>query len=130
MTDVVSTIKEEMDSVIARMLAIRAEMEPYQNTLEVLEEEYNKLGELLLNDMDLLGMKSAKTSRATLSVSETTRPGVADWQEFCRYITETQSFELLERRPAVKASIELNQLGVEIPGIYFFTKRKINVKPT
>lgn len=129
MTDIIPAIKDEMETVIARMLEIRTEMEPYQNTLEVLEEEYSKLGELLLNDLDLLGLKSAKTKQATLSISETTRPGVADWLEFCRYVTETQSFELLERRPAVKASIELNQLGVEIPGIYFFTKRKINVKP-
>jgi hypothetical protein len=121
-------IQGEMDKQIAKMLELREQIRTYQNSIDTLQHDYDKIGDELLDNMDLLGLKAARTDQATLSVSETTRPGVEDWIAFTSYVFENKALELLERRPAVKACLELNQLGTEIPGIYFFTKRKVNLR--
>ena len=128
MTDMMQNIQGEMDKQIAKMLELREQIRTYQNTIDTLQHDYDKIGDELLGNMDLLGLKAARTDKATLSVSETTRPGVEDWIAFTSYVFENKALELLERRPAVKACLELNQLGTEIPGIYFFTKRKVNLR--
>ncbi len=128
MTDIMQNIQGEMDKQIAKMLELREQIRTYQNSIDTLQHDYDKIGDELLDNMDLLGLKAARTDQATLSVSETTRPGVEDWIAFTSYVFENKALELLERRPAVKACLELNQLGTEIPGIYFFTKRKVNLR--
>ncbi len=128
MTDMMQNIQGEMDKQKAKMLELREQIRTYQNTIDTLQHDYDKIGDELLGNMDLLGLKAARTDQATLSVSETTRPGVEDWVAFTSYVFENKALELLERRPAVKACLELNQLGTEIPGIYFFTKRKVNLR--
>lgn len=100
----------------------RAELNAQAKEITRMMEE---LAPVLLGQLDELGIDSAKGKCATVRVEEKILPVVEDWDEFYRYIGETESWYLLERRPTAKAYQEIVAAGESVPGVRTYTKRDI-----
>jgi hypothetical protein len=116
------------DEIVKSMVALRTEIRELNVTIKEKETELTQLGEQLLVEMDLHGLSSLRVDNATISISETTRPGINDWDAFFAYVRDNDASYLIERRPAIRACQELRQQGTELPGIYYFTQRKPNLR--
>jgi RecJ-like exonuclease len=103
----------------------RAELNAQAKELTRLMEE---LAPTLLQQLDDLGIDSAKGKCASIRIEEKTLPVVEDWDQFYQYIAETDSWYLLERRPTSKAYQEIVAAGEEVPGVRSFVKRDITTR--
>ena len=73
-------------------------------------------------------MKKAFGDAGTASITEQILPQVVDWDALYAHIHETESYFLLQRRPAAAAFRELNASGEEVPGIEPFVQRTISLR--
>jgi hypothetical protein len=62
-------------------------------------------------------LEGAKGKLATVAITSTEIPMVADWGAFYEFIKTTGAIELLEKRPSKGACVERWEAGVEIPGV-------------
>jgi hypothetical protein len=74
------------------------------------------------------GTQSTATNRASATLTETILPQVVDWDAFYAYIKDTDSFYLLERRPASTAWRELHRADMTPPGTQAYTKYDLNLR--
>ena len=114
--------------IVARMVAIRDERRKISSHDKELIEEYRPLEMELIVRLDEQGMEKASTAAGTASINETVLPQVVDWDEFYEWIKETDSFYMLQKRPAAAAYRELQDSGQEVAGIVPFTKREIGLR--
>jgi hypothetical protein len=63
-----------------------------------------------------------------VSITESVRPSVENWDDFYRFIHRHKYYHLLDRRPSVTGCRELFETKGNIPGVVPFTKRKINLR--
>ncbi len=82
----------------------------------------------LIAQMDGDGVVRATGKLATVSISESIKPAVEDWDEFYKFIARHKYFHLLERRPSVTGCRELFETKGRIPGVVPFTQRKLNIR--
>lgn len=93
-----------------------------------LSRQMEELAPSLLQQLDDLGIDSAKGKCASVRIEEKTLPVVEDWDQFYQYIAETDSWFLLERRATSKAYQELVAAGESVPGVRSFVKRDITTR--
>lgn len=91
-------------------------------------EQIEAAEKALIAQMDGDGVVRATGKLATVSISETIKPAVEDWDEFYNYISKNKYFHLLERRPSVTGCRELFETKGKIPGVVPFTQRKLNIR--
>lgn len=88
--------------------------------------------DLLENDlivqMDKQGVSKSTGAMATVSITESVKPSVEDWDAFYAYVHKHKYYHLLERRPAVLGCRELLETKGKIPGVVPFTQRKLNIR--
>jgi len=82
----------------------------------------------LLDSMDKQGITKSTGASATVSVTDSIKPSVDDWDEFYKYIHRHRYYHLLERRPSVTGCRELLETKGKIPGVVPFTQRKLNLR--
>lgn len=90
--------------------------------------EMKSLETELITRLDEQGMKKASGEAGTASITEQILPQVVDWDALYTHIHETESYFLLQRRPAAAAFRELHASGEEVPGIEPFTQRTISLR--
>ena len=112
------------------MEAVRAKIREYEVEIKHLDEHKRALEELVLAQLDDLGIDKASGAKASVAVSEKTVPTVKDWDAFYTYILRKKAFHLLERRPAVAAWREEveSRKGDLVPGTESFVKRTLNLR--
>lgn len=84
----------------------------------------------LLHRMDAEGLLKSTGTHGTVSISESVKPTVTDWDAFYEYIKRHNFMHLLERRPSVTGCRELFELKGKIPGVEPFRQRKVNLRTT
>lgn len=119
-----STIGELID----RMYALRDERRDIAAKDKELKDEYDQLEQALIARMGEMDTDKASSPLATASIKSETMAGVKDWDAFYRWISTTQSFHMLERRPSNGAFREMHAAGEEVPGVEAFTKVSINLR--
>lgn len=115
-------------SIVDKLCVLRDDRRALEKQIEVSKKESDALEITLMESMDKEGVDKATGKHASVSIGETVRPNVADWDEFYKYIYKTKAFFLLERRPSVTACRELFETKGKIPGVVPFTKRSINLR--
>lgn len=82
----------------------------------------------IMKAMDAEGILESKNHVGKVSISESVYPQVEQWDLFDEFVLENKYLHLRERRVAVLAYRELLTLGIPVPGVLPFTKRKLTFK--
>lgn len=82
----------------------------------------------LIAQMDSEGVNKSTGNLATVSIGESIKPSVDDWDAFHAFIHRNKYYHLLERRPSVTGCRELLEQKGRIPGVVPFTQRKLNIR--
>ena len=114
------------DAIYAKTAEIAAANE----TVKQLELERRAMEEELLARMQEAGTDIVRGEAATVSISETIRPQIQDYDAFASFILRRKALHLLERRIASRAYSELKDSlgGKPIPGTTEFTQVRLNVR--
>jgi predicted metal-binding protein len=119
-----STIGAKIDALHALREAKRAK----EKEISLLEEQAHALESELIDELDKQGITKSTGRKATVSITESVKPSVDNWDEFYEYIRKHKYFHLLERRPSVTGCRELLEMKGKIPGVVPFTQRKLNIR--
>lgn len=114
--------------LIDKRLAIRQALADLAEQEKHLKEEQEEVDYQLMQKLEADGLSKFSNDQATISISEQIVPQVEDWDALQAHILKTGEFELMQRRPAVKAYRELREAGIEVPGVVDFAKRGLNVR--
>jgi hypothetical protein len=112
----------KLGEMIDRMYEIKLEKAELNKLVQALTDESDKIQAEVLARLQEEEMDSAKSKRASATVSKSIVPSVTDWDAFGNYIISTGDLFLLEKRPSVTAYRDLLQAGESIPGVEPFTK--------
>lgn len=95
-----------------------------------LEGEKSQLENKLLSTMKDVGTDIVRGETATVSISETVRPKIDDFDAFSAFVIRKKALHLFERRIAATAYRELKDSlnGKPIPGTSEFTHERLNVR--
>ena len=100
---------------------LEASVKEVADSMSVLEKE-------LMEQMDTEGVMKSTGKLASVSISESEKPSIEDWDLFYGYIHRNKYYHLLERRPSVTGCRELFEKKGKIPGVVPFTQRTINMR--
>lgn len=114
--------------IIAKLVEVRDERRRLAERDKELVAEGRKWEADLLIRLDEQGMLKATTGAGTASITETVVPQVTDWDALYAHIQETGEFYLMQKRPAAAAYRELQDSGIDVPGVEPFTKRTISLR--
>lgn len=114
--------------LIDKRLAIRQALADLAEQEKHLKEQQEEVDYQLMQKLEADGLSKFSNDQATISISEQIVPQVEDWDALHAHILKTGEFELMQRRPAVKAYRELREAGIEVPGVVDFAKRGLNVR--
>jgi len=115
-------------AIIAKLVEVRDEKRRIKEREKELTDEWRSLEMELLVRLEEQGMKKASTDDGTASITEVVLPQVVDWDAVYAHIKETDSFYLLQKRPAAAAFRELLDSGEEVPGMEPYTKKSISLR--
>lgn len=113
---------------IDALFALREKKRAHEKEISELERKYGVLEQELIQQLAAEGISSGKGKKASVSVTESIKPNVEDWDAFYAYIRKTKYFHLLERRPSVTGCRELFDTKGRIPGVVPFTKVTLNLR--
>ena len=118
------TIGQKIDM----MFKIREKVRELEGEIKLLNVEKEELEAELLEQMDKEGVTKSTGGKASVTVSESVKPSVEDWDAFYAYIHRQKLYHLLERRPSVTGCRELFEKRGKIPGVVPFVKRQITMR--
>lgn len=95
-----------------------------------IENEQREIQNELLAQMTSAGTDIVRGKLATVSISETTRASIADFEAFEKFVLRQKALQLFERRISSTAYREMRDHlgGKEIPGLTEFTQQRLNVR--
>jgi len=83
----------------------------------------------LLQQADVMGVESFKTSFGTAYKVTEEHYRIQDWDTFVEYVKETDNFQLFQKRVTKTAAKEIYSETGELPkGLDYFQEYKINVR--
>lgn len=117
MTEPKTKIPKTVGGIADRWYRIRAARLELEKKVKLLQKEESDLKEA-----GRVALKAQKQSRGTgqlgtISCDPVDVPTVTDWEMFYNHIAETNSFDLLQRRPAMTAFRDRWEEGEKIPGV-------------
>ena len=77
---------------------------------------------------DEQGMKQFASDVATATITVEVVPTVDDWELVYKYIQENEAWHLLQKRVSTASYRELQDAGIEIPGVSAYNKRKVALR--
>jgi hypothetical protein len=119
-----STVGAKIDA----LHALREEKRQLEELLKAKAQEIDLVENELIELMDQQNISKSTGTKATVSITTSTKPSVEDWDAFYAYIHRNKYYHLLERRPSVTGCRELFDTKGKIPGVVPFTQRKLNIR--
>jgi hypothetical protein len=113
---------------IDKLHKLREQKRLLEEKIKLLVAEMDALENELVTQMDAEGVIRSTGKAATVSIGESIRPSVDDWDAFYAYIHRNKYYHLLEKRPSVSGCRELFETKGKIPGVVPFTQRKLNMR--
>lgn len=120
--------KSSIGSKIDGLQRLREKKRKLEAQAAAVSKEMDVMESELIEQMDAEGILSSKGKLAAVSISETVKPSVEDWDLFYAYLHRKKYYHLLERRPSVTGCRELFEKLGKIPGVVPFTQRKLNLR--
>lgn len=119
-----STVGAKIDA----LHALREDKRQLEELLKAKAQEIDLMENELIELMDQQNISKSTGTKATVSITTSTKPSVEDWDAFYAYIHKNKYYHLLERRPSVTGCRELFDHKGAIPGVVPFTQRKLNIR--
>ena len=119
-----STVGAKIDA----LHALREDKRQLEELLKAKAQEIDLMENELIELMDQQNISKSTGTKATVSITTSTKPSVEDWDAFYAYIHKNKYYHLLERRPSVTGCRELLDHKGAIPGVVPFTQRKLNIR--
>lgn len=119
-----STVGAKIDA----LHALREDKRQLEELLKAKAQEIDLVENELIELMDQQNISKSTGTKATVSITTSTKPSVEDWDAFYAYIHKNKYYHLLERRPSVTGCRELFDTKGKIPGVVPFTQRKLNIR--
>lgn len=118
-------LQQEIDSLYDFI----KEIEEAQKAVDELQAERRRREERLMSFMQESGVTLMRGSKATVSVSETTRASIEDYDKAIAFIKRGGHWQLFERRISSKAYSELMEgRSTPIPGLREYKQPRLNVR--
>lgn len=114
--------------IIAEMFEIRNERKRISERDKVLVDIWRTLEAELMRLGDEMGMRRMSSDLGTATITAEVLPLVDDWDDVHRYIVENDACHLLQRRVSSAAFRELQDAGIDVPGLSPYTQRKISLR--
>jgi hypothetical protein len=114
--------------LIDELFALRESKRVLEAQVKEIESRVSEIKAELIPRFQDEGTQSTATKTASVTLTETVLPQVTDWDAFYAFIKDTDSFYLLERRPASTAWRELHNADMTPPGTQAFTKFDLNLR--
>lgn len=109
---------------------LREQKRDLEAQIKAVEGEIADLESSLIDQMDSSGLDSARGKHASVTITESVKPSVEDWDAFYQFINRNKYYHLLERRPSVTGCRELFEQKGAIPGVVPFKKRSLRIVTT
>lgn len=113
---------------IDKLFSIREDKRELEERIKLLVAQADAMETELITQLDAEGVTKSTGKKATVSISESIKPSVENWDDFYKYIQRNKYWHLLERRPSVTGCRELFETKGKIPGVVPFTQRKLNLR--
>lgn len=125
MTDMNTRVQQYIavrDKIKEREAAHKEELKPLKETLE-------KLGGVLLQFMEETGSEGIRTDNGTCYITTRYSASLADADAFMRFVVETKSFDLLDRKANATAVRDYVEKHTALPpGVNLSSIRQVGVK--
>ena len=98
--------------------------------VKALEDKKHALESNIISALQDNGIDSIRGKYATISITETVKPQIADFEEFATFVLRKKALHLFERRISGKAYKEMKELlkGKAVPGLNEFVQQKLSVR--
>ena len=116
-----------LDDKINNLIEVKKQIKDINDQLKGIKEREEEIARDLIRELEKAGLKRMANDSATISVVTENVPDVTDWDEFYRFISEQQAFELLHKRVSATAFRELSQTQ-DIPGVQTRELVKLNFR--
>lgn len=113
---------------IDHLHTLREKRRMLEAQIEDINREYRNTEIELLNEMQASGLDKATGKFANVSIQESQKPQIEDWDAFYKYIGKTGYYHLLERRPSTSGCRELFETKGSIPGVIPVTLKRISLR--
>jgi hypothetical protein len=117
-----------LGDIIKALNEIREERRAIAARDKDLIKEWQKWELRMFIAADEQGMKQFASDVATATITVEVLPKVSDWQEVYKYIQENEAWHLLQKRISSASYRELQDAGIEIPGVEAYNKRKVALR--
>ena len=116
-----------LDDKINNLVEVKKQIKDINEQLKGIKEREEEIARDLIRELEKAGLKRMANDSATISVVTENVPDVTDWDEFYRFISEQQAFELLHKRVSATAFRELSQTQ-DVPGVQTRELVKLNFR--
>lgn len=121
--------QEKLGEIGDRIYAMNAEIAAANKVVDELQSKKRELEDLLMSRMDEAGTDIVRGAAATVSISESVKPQIQDFDALATFVIRRKALHLFERRIASTAYKELrDEIGKPIPGVSEFVARRLNVR--
>ncbi len=109
---------------------LNAEIAAANEVVKRLDNKKRDLENELLLRMQDAGTHIVRGNKATISISETIRPQIADFDAFAVFVHRKKAYHMFEKRIASGAYKEMKELlgNKPVPGLIEFTSIRLNVR--
>lgn len=107
----------KLDHIVEKILELRAEISEVNEKLEELQTRKADYESQLMNSMASVGASTLGTTHGTASLKKSTKFVITDWNELLKYIVETESFDILQKRIATNSVKDRINNEENVPGI-------------
>ena len=116
-----------LDDKINNLIEVKKQIKDINEQLKGIKEREEEIARDLIRELEQAGIKRMANDSATISVATENVPDVTDWDQFYRFISEQQAFELLHKRVSATAFRELSQTQ-DVPGVQTRELVKLNFR--
>ena len=116
-----------LDDKINNLIEVKKQIKDINDQLKGIKEREEEIARDLIRELEKTGLKRIANDSATISVVTENVPDVTDWDQFYRFISEQQAFELLHKRVSATAFRELSQTQ-DVPGVQTRELVKLNFR--
>ncbi len=117
----------EMRELVDEYIETREERLAMEKMVKELDEQEKALHAKIIENLRAVGSTTAAGSTHVANMNSKEKPRVADWTKFHAYVRKENAFSLLQRRIGDEAVQERVDAGLILPGIEFFTYRKLSI---
>ena len=119
---------KKLNDLLSEVTKIRTEIKSVQSEEKLLKAQQRELESQISIRMQEQGLDKISNDICTISLKNEIVPTVEDWDQLHEHITDTNQFELLQKRVSATAYRELIAAGMDVPGVKSTELTRINFR--